>query len=161
MDIQLYTGLDTKAQAVTVPHDYFPVRRSRIHLRRAAHPEGEVDAWAGGGMEGKEPLCVSCVVPPLWVLIRDPFTGARSGWTPCETALKCATSQQQQQHGSLCQGSCVTCQDGNQREHKPDWCERHISLNHTRAQWENRTRLCHFMLRHFKVLGVINTETLK
>lgn len=38
----------------------FPVCRSWIHLCRAAHPEGEVHVWAGGGMEGEKVL-VRCM----------------------------------------------------------------------------------------------------
>lgn len=59
--------MPARAPSVNMSRGCFPVRRSRIHLRRAAHPEGEVDGRAGRGVEGKERGCVTWV----WVLIRE------------------------------------------------------------------------------------------
>lgn len=57
---------------------YLLVCRGRIYLCCAAHTEGEMDSWAGGGVEGKaiQPqLCITCVclcvcVSLLWMLFR-------------------------------------------------------------------------------------------
>ncbi len=52
---------------MSISHNCCAVRRSRIHLCRAAHPEGEVDSRAGGGVEGKERHCVTRVFPCVCV----------------------------------------------------------------------------------------------
>lgn len=76
---------ETAAQSAS--HDFsfffFLVCRSGIHQCRAAHPEGEVDGRAGGGLEGEEHHCV-----PLMRAAR----GIHCGWTSHGIGSMCVTS---------------------------------------------------------------------
>lgn len=115
--------------------NYFPVCRSGIHLCRAAHPEGEVDGRAGGGMEGEERDL-------MWVLIRDLYRGPL-----LVNALSFRLGVSNHSAGVL---ECVRLVSSHTSfnvprnrprwgavQHKPDWCVG--PLNHTWAYWEHVT----------------------